>query len=898
MYTNLFNIVLLSFFLSLGSGKLYAQDIIKKNTAIPASKQTDSTKKTVSTAQNPLLTTKKENDTIKKDTVLAKKPFLDGKVKYKAEKYAKIDQKKKLITLYDNAELYYQDIELKSGIIVMDYEKNEVYAGRIKDSTGKYTQFPNFKQGANVIEPDSIRFNFKTKKALIWNSRSEQGEFRIKAAVTKKENDSVYFLKGARFTTSKDIDNPEYYFQTNKVKFIPGKKVVTGLTNMVIANVPTPIALPFAFFPMSKETSISGLILPSYNDSNQRGFSLQNLGYYFALSDNYDLTVLGDYYTNGSYGMRFESSYAKRYNFRGNVNVRFENLITSERGYPDYLKQNIYNIQWSHSKDSKSSPNSSFSASVNLGSSKYFKQSINQVNIGSNLNNTLSSSVSYSKTFNSVPQVRMSLTATHSQNTQTEEINMTLPTLQLSVDRIYPFVGKDGLKKGFFKNINLQYNLNGRNSIVTTDSLFFKPQMFRDAKIGFQHSIPLSTNFKIFKYFSASTAVNYEEIWYTKTIEKSYDTDQSKVVDKIVNGFDAFRTYSFSSSVGTTIYGTFNFGQDKRIKSIRHVMRPSVSYGYTPSFEKYYDTYSSDASGRMDKQYSRFENGIFGAPGLNNSQNIGFDLSNTFEAKVTDRDSTKTEPKKIMLLNNLNLSTSYNLNADGVTTLALAPVRVSGGTQLFENKMNVNFGATLDPYAIDNSGKRINKFNIDNGGSLFRMTSSNMTINYSLSSSGKEDKNKEKNTQSQRNGGREDDLFGTNKDLGDTRKSQFNDEDSDVVDKISEFFNSKLPWDMTFAYSLTYGNNNRENKIIGNSIMISANADITPKWKAGVSTGYDFVQNGVTFTQLRFERDLLSWRMDFNWSPFGNNANWGFFIGIKSGVLSDIKWDKRSVINR
>ncbi|HRM13493.1 MAG TPA: putative LPS assembly protein LptD, partial [Flavobacterium sp.] len=341
-------------------------------------------------------------------------------------------------------------------------------------------------------------------------------------------------LKGARFTTSKDVDNPEYYFQTSKVKFIPGKKVVTGLTNMVIANVPTPIALPFAFFPMSKETSISGLILPSYNDSNNRGFSLQNLGYYFALSDHYDLTVLGDYYTNGSYGMRFESSYAKRYKFRGNVNIRFENLISSERGYPDYLKQNIYNIQWSHSKDSKASPNSSFSASVNLGSSKYFKQSINQVNIGSNLNNTLSSSISYSKNFTSVPQVRMSLTATHSQNTQTEEINMTLPTLQLSVDRVYPFVGKDGVKKGFFKNINLQYNLNGRNSIVTTDSLFFKPQMFRDAKVGFQHSIPLSTNFKIFKYFSASTSMNYEEIWYTKTIERRYDVDQSKVVDKTI----------------------------------------------------------------------------------------------------------------------------------------------------------------------------------------------------------------------------------------------------------------------------------------------------------------------------------------------------------------------------
>ena len=898
LYTNLFNIVLISFFLSLGSSKLYSQDINKKNVSLPANKQIDSSKKVASSIKTPVVAVTKENDTIKKDSVQPKKPFLDGKVKYKANKYAKIDQKKKLITLYDKAELYYEDIELKSGIIVMDYEKNEVYAGRIKDSTGKFTQYPNFKQGANVVEPDSIRFNFKTKKALIYNSRSEQGEFRIKAAVTKKENDSVYFLKRAIFTTSKDVDNPEYYFQTSKVKLIPGKKVVTGLTNMVIANVPTPIALPFAFFPMSKETSISGLILPSYNDSNQRGFSLQNLGYYFALNEHYDLTVLGDYYTNGSYGMRFESSYAKRYSFRGNVNVRFENLISSERGYPDYSKQNIYNIQWSHSRDTKASPNSSFSASVNLGSSKYFQQSINQNNIGSNLNNTLSSSISYSKTFNSLPQVRMSLTATHSQNTQTQEINMTLPTLQLSVDRIYPFVGKDGVKKGFFKNINLQYNLNGRNSFVTNDSLFFKPQMFRDAKIGVQHSIPLSTNFKLFKYFSASTSMNYEEIWYAKTIERGYDVDQSKVVDKVVNGFAAFRTYSFSSSLGTTVYGTFNFGADKKIKSIRHVMRPSVSYGYTPSFEKYYDTYASDASGTMDKRYTRFENGIFGAPGLNNSNNLGFDLSNTFEAKVTDRDSTKTEPKKIMLLNNLNLSTSYNLDADGVNSLAFSPVRLSGGTQIFNNKMNVNFGATLDPYAIDNSGRRINKFNIDNGGSLFRMTSSNMTINYSVASKGKDDKKKDKNVQSQRNGGREDDLFGTNTDLGDARKSQFEDEEDDGVDKISEFFNSKLPWDMTFAYSLTYGNNNRENKIIGNSIMISANADITPKWKAGVSTGYDFVQNGVTFTQLRFERDLLSWRMDFNWAPFGNNANWGFFIGIKSGILSDIKWDKRSVINR
>ena len=898
LHTNLFNIVLLSIFLTIGSCKLYSQDITKNQTTLPSKNQTNSTVISVDTSKKSIAYINKESDTIKKDSIKPKKAFLEGKVKYKAENYAKIEQKKKRITLYDKAELYYQDIELKSGIIVMDYEKNEVYAGRIKDSTGFYKQYPNFKQGENIIEPDSIRFNFKTKKALIWNSRTDQGEFKVKAAITKKENDSVYFLRGARFTTSKDVDHPEYYFRTSKVKFIPGKKVVTGLTNMVIADVPTPIALPFAFFPMSKETSISGVILPSYNDSNNRGFSLQNGGYYFALDDHYDLTVSGDYYTNGSYGMRFESSYAKRYNYRGNLNFRFENLINSERGYPDYSKQNIYNFQWSHSKDSKSNPNSSFSASVNLGSSKYFKQSINQANIGSNLNNTLSSSVSYSKTFNSVPQVRMSLTATHSQNTQTEEINMTLPTLQASVDRIYPFVGKDGIKKGFFKNINLQYNLNAQNSFITKDSLFFKPEMFKDAKTGMEHTIPLSTNFKLFKYFSVSTSANYKEVWYLKTISRNFDVNQGKVVDNIVHGFDAYRTYSFSSGIGTTIYGTFNFSEKKKIKSIRHVMRPSASYGYTPSFEKYYDTYASDASGTMTKEYSRFENGIFGAPGKSNSNTLGFDLSNTFEAKITDKDSTKTEAKKIMLLNNLNLSTSYDINADGITSLKWSPVRVSGGTQLFNNKMNVNFGTTLDPYTIDNSGKRINVFNIDNGGSLFRMTSANMTLNYSLSSKKEEDNKKEKNNQGKRNGGREDDLFGTNTDLSDRRKSQFDGSEEDGEDAISEFFTAKLPWDMTFAYSLTYGNNNREKQITGNSLMISANADLTPKWKTGISTGYDFVQKGVTFTQLRFERDLLSWRMDFNWMPFGTNANWSFFIGIKSGVLSDIKWDKRSTSNR
>ncbi len=880
LYTNLFNIVLLAIFLTIGSNNSYSQDLPKKPIEIKA-------KEEQKISNNNVKEVKISTDSIKIDTLKPKKALLESKIKRTAVGYEKINQKKKQMTLYDKAELYYQDIELKSGIIVLDYEKNEIYAGRIKDSTGKYTQLPVFKQGANVIEPDSIRFNFKTKKALVWNSRTEQNEFKIKAEITKRENDSVYFMKRARFTTSADIENPEFYFQTSKVKFVPGKKVVIGTTHMVIANVPTPLIMPFAFFPMT-ETSQSGIIMPTFNDTRLRGYALQNGGYYFALSDNYDLAILGDYYTNGSYALRAETSYAKRYKFSGNINIRFENLITSERGYPDYSKSNIYNIQWSHNKDQKSNPNSRFSASVNMGSSTYFQQSINQVNNNSRLNNTLSSSISYSKTFNSVPQVNMSLTATHSQNTQTQTINMTLPSLQVNVDRIFPFAPKEGEKRGVFKNINFQYTLRGDNRIETTDSLFFKPQMFRDANTGIQHSIPLSTNFKLFKYFSASMSLNYNEVWYLKTINKKFDNQQNKVVETTVNGFDSFRTYNFSSSIGTTIYGTFNFGTKKRIQSIRHVMRPTVAYSYAPSFEKYYDTYASDGSGSIINEYTRFEKGIYGAPGNGKSNIMSFDLSNTFEAKVRDQDPTKTEPKKIMLLNNLNFHTDYNATSD---SLRWSPLRVSGGTTLFKDKMNINFATTLDPYAIDNSGRRINNFNWNNGGSLFRMTSSNMTINYSLAST---DGDETKNKQGERNGGRADDLYGTNTDFSDRRESQFNEKESSE-NKVTEFFKSKIPWDLTMAYSLTYSNNNRENKIIGNTISFSSNIELTPKWRIGASSGYDFVQKGVTYTQLRFERDLLSWRMDFNWLPFGDNTFWGFFIGIKSSVLSDIKWEKRTV---
>ena len=740
-------------------------------------------------------------DSVNNDSITKPKGLLDGIINYKAKDITSVNQKKKQIYLYNEAQVQYQDMDIQSGVITIDYANDLVYAGRIKDSLGNYSQPPVFKQGSDIVEPDSIVFNMKTKKALIWNSKTEQQGGRIISKLTKKENDSVYFVKRAKFTTSENEENPEYYFLLRKAKVVPGKKIVTGLTNMFIADVPTPIGLPFAFFPLSKKRT-SGVIFPSFGEQNNRGYFLQNGGYYFALSDYIDLATLGDYYTNGSYGLRLESNYALRYKFRGTLSFRYENLINSERGFPDYSKSVIYNLRWNQNQDSKSNPSSRFSASVNLGSSTYYQESINQLNSSNFLNNTLASSVSYSKTFQGEPQVNLSVTATHSQNTNTETINMTLPTFQGSVDRVFPFAPKTGSKKGVFQNINFQYNVRGENRIQTTDSLFFKKEMFEDAKAGVKHSIPVSTNFKLFKYFSMSTSANFDHNWTFKTIEKEYDTDTEEVVVTPVKGFDSFTTYNFSTSLGTTIYGLFDFGEDKKIQAIRHVVRPSISYNISPAFNQYYDTYevvSADGLTTDQVEYSRFEQSLFGAPGNRFSSSIGLSLSNNVEAKVRAKDSTATEPKKIFLLNSLNFSTNYNIAAD---SLNFSPVRMSGGTQLFDNKMSVNFGATLDPYALDNTNRKINEFNINNGGSLFRISSANFTMSYNLSNDsfgGDSDENDAAKNESLRSGGRADDLFGKPQDFADRRLNNSNKNDEEA--KPTDLYKYKIPWSLRLAYA-------------------------------------------------------------------------------------------------
>lgn len=880
----------------------FAQDIPKPQDSIkPTVKETALIN--IDSILVPPISEKSQDSTLT-DSIKPKKELLENIVDYHAVDYTTFNQKKQKLYLYNEAVIDYGDMNITAGSIIINYNKNTVYAKGIIDSLGGYSQKPVFTQGTNVVEPDSIIFNTETKKALIYNSKTQQGEGHVIAYLTKKENDSVYFLKDGKYTTSENEEDPEYYIKLRKAKVVPGKKIVTGLANLFVYDVPTPIGLPFGFFPQTvKQTS--GVIIPTFGEQNQRGYFLQNGGYYFAINDYVDLAVLGDYYTNGSYGMRLESTYSKRYKFRGNLGFRYENLISSERGFPDYTKSTVYNLRWSHSQDSKANPNSRFSASVNLGSSTYYRTSVNQINTGAFLNNTLSSSVSYSKTFQGEPQVNFSLTATHSQNTNTEQINMTLPTFQGSVGRMYPFVSKTGSKKGIIQNINLQYNIRGENRIQTTDSLFFKKEMFDDAKAGFQHSIPLSTNFKLFKYFSLSASGNFNEVWTFKTVDKFYDAVTKKTTSETINGFDSFRTYNFSTSLGTTIYGMFNFekeGKDPKIQKIRHIIRPSISYNINPAFDKYYETAEViNANGltageleviqqNTSLEYTRFDGGIFGAPGKNFSSSMGISVSNNIEAKVKDKDSTATEPKKVMLLNNLNFSTSYNFAGD---SLQWSPIRMSGGTQIFNNKMSINFGATLDPYALDNNNNKIDKFNIDNGGSLFRLTSANLTTSWSISSKNGDKKNKSgRNEENLRSGGRDDDLFGVSEDFANQQIN--NDEEEEEEETQSELYNYQVPWSLRIAYAVNYSNNRRQNEISSHSLMFSGDIKLSDKWSIGASSGYDLKNAGFTYTQLRFERDLMSWRMNFSWVPFSSRASWNFFIGIKSSILQDLKYEKRN----
>ncbi len=426
--------------------------------------------------------------------------------------------------------------------------------------------------------------------------------------------------------------------------------------------------------------------------------------------------------------------------------------------------------------------------------------------------------------------------------------------------------------------------MNAQNRISTTDDEFGTAEMFKNAQTGIKHDISMGTNSKLFKYATISPNFVYKDVWVFKTIRKEWDDDLEEVVNDTINGFDSYREYSASVAASTTFYGLLNFKKG-RLRALRHVVRPSVSYSYRPDFSQYYDEFQASLDPDDIREYTRFQNGVFGTPSRGLSSSIGMSVNNTLEGKVASKDPDNEEFKKIKILNNLNFSTSYNMAAD---SLKWSPLRMTAGTQMLKNKLNLNLNATMDPYAINANGTKINTFNINNGGSLFRLTNANLTGNYSISSKDV-GKNKTTSSSSERSDASNNDVDMFGKSLTDNRQEVNTKEEV----KVAKLYNLTMPWDLRLRYSLTYTNSRGENRISSNSVQVSGNLEFSPKWRVGFSSGYDFENKGITYTQLRFERDLDSWRFSFNWIPFGDRATYYFFIGIKSSALSDLKYDQR-----
>jgi lipopolysaccharide assembly outer membrane protein LptD (OstA) len=873
----------------------FSQDIPrKKKIVIPSIKKDTVIAKKVDSlgfAKRDSLLLKK-TDTIKSDSIKPKETIKDI-ITHIAKDYTIQDAKNKTVTLYNEANITYTDIDLKAGIIIIDYKKNTLFAKGIKDSTG-YTQRPVFRQGAQESEQDSLLYNFKSKRALIYGLKTQQGEMFTYGEKTKRVNDSTIYVRKIRFTTS-DKDNPDYYITTNKAKLVPGKKIIVGTSNLVLADVPTPLFLPFAYFPMS-ETSVSGFLIPAFDTgSSTRGIGFQNGGYYFAINDYVDLTLLGDAYSNGSWGVRVSSNYNKRYKFNGTFSFNFENNINGIRGFDDFSRANNFNVRWSHNQDSKASPNSRFTASVNLGSSRFFRESLNQFNVSQSQNNTFNSSINYSKNFVGTP-FNMAVTASHQQNTNTESIIMTLPSLTLNMNRIYPFAGKDGVKKNPIQKLGFNYNMQGQYLINTTDDEFFTSKMFETARAGMQHKTSTNTNIKAFRYFTLSPSANYEETWQFDYIQKNYDQTNNEVVTDTLRGFKSYREYNLGVSLSTNIYGDFSFSKG-RLKAIRHTFRPTISYTYRPDFQDRYLEQVQQSADPLDViDYTVFDNGIYGRPSGGLSNSIGISLNNVLEAKVAPKDPDSDEDdEKIMILNNLNFNTAYNIAAD---SLRWSNVTFSAGTRLFKDKLAVNLTGSLDPYQVNENGVRIDKFNPG----IFRLSNANLTANYSISSKDfeKDDKNKSANQESRNGNGANNppDTMGAQIDP----TNRFGRQDANDVGggtKETELYNSKIPWTLNLVYAATYRNNGVDPGEIGvHTLGFSGNIELSPKWKVGYSSGYDVKNGAFSFSRFNFTRDLDSWQFNFNWVPFGSNSSYTFFIGVKSSTLADLKWDKNKPPDR
>ncbi len=856
------NTFFLGLLLMLSSTNLLAQEFpVKKSFKINAKKT--KTPKKPATEVVKINTDSIARTTTPTDTIKKKSPqLLSETIPHSAEDYIKMDRKENKMYLYNQAKITYGDIDIAAGLIIIDFNKDEIYATGIKDSLGKLKQRPIFTQAGSKSTHDEMRVNFKTKKALLHNSVSEmEGNKELKyfLAYSKKENDSVIFAKDAKITTSDSIYDPEYYIHVHKMKLIPNKKIIAGYSHLVIENVPTPLGIPFAFFPIT-DTKTSGILMPVWGDDSRYGYFLQNGGYYFAISDYIDLTLQGSIYMNGSYGINTTTNYKKRYRYSGNFGFNYSNMITSERGFPNYAKNKLYKISWSHRPDRKASPNASFSASVNYSSSKFYRENVDVNYRSQQLNNTSTSSVTYTRAFTGTP-FNLTASSNISQNFNTQKVNLSLPSLRVSMRSIFPFA-KLVKGKNLLSNLNLNYNFDAKNNIQTEEENLFNKAMMDRAKSSIKQTSTISTNVTALKYFRFTFNANYNEIWNFQTLKKEWDNTENVIKKDTIKGFKTFRTYGFSASMNTTLYGLFRFKEGKKIQAIRHSITPSISFSTAPKFDQYYNDYQASSNPSDIRQYTPFEYVGTGTPNRNESRNLNFSISNDFEAKINQKDSLNPDakPKKRMLLQNLVLSTSYNMVKDSMNWGDLS---ISGTIPLFDNKMNISMRSTYSFYAKDASGNDVAVFNKAAGGSLLRFKYFNAQTGYSFSSKNKQSK-----------------------------KSSKNKNNTNTV-ASERYYNFEIPWKISFTYGITA----TDREVSSHGLTFSGYVDLTPKWHIGYRSGYDFKGKGLTNTSFTINRDLDSWTMNFSWNPinrYNNNSNsWSFFIGIKSSVLSDIKWDKR-----
>ena len=848
-------------------------------------------------------------DSLAADTTKKKEP-LDAPVIYEASDSI-VFTKEGYAHLYGEGKVNYQNIELTSAVITMNMDSSTVYATGVTDTAGVETGSPIFKDGETPYESKIMRYNFKTKKGFINSIVTQQGEGYVTSEEGKKgANDEIYMRHG-KYTTCDNHEHPHFYLRLSMAKVRPKKNVVFGPAQLVVEDVPLPIAIPFGFFPFNSSYS-SGFIMPTYGDEMNRGFYLRDGGYYFAISDQMDLKVLGEIFTKGSWGLSAASNYNKRYKFSGSFNASYLVTKTGEKNMPDYSVSKDFRIQWSHRQDAKANPNSSFSASVNFATSSYDRSSLSSLyNPQQYSQNTKASSVSYSRNF---PEIGLNISGAFNitQNTRDSSLSMTLPDVNISLNRIYPFKRKKSAgDERWYEKISLQYTGSITNSISTKDNLLFKTPLTQWEN-GMQHKIPVSATFNLFKYINIVPSFNYTERWYLRKVKQSYDaspTSRDHVKRDTINGFNRLYDYNLSLQMNTKLYGMYKplFMKSKELQ-IRHVFTPTVSYTYTPDFGKsrygYYDTYTyTDEDGEVRTvEYSPYEGAVYGYPGKNMSQNISFSIDNNIEMKMkSDKDTTGY--KKISLIDQLGASLSYDVANKKWSDLSMN-LRLKL-TKSYTFNMNASFATYA--YQFDENGNvvvgdrtewsygRFGRFQGYSGS--FSYTLNNDTFKKLFGKKDEDEKNKDNKGKEENEDEETEEETEEQNNNSNMRKTEKASVDSDG------YLAFKLPWSVSLSYSYSIREDRSKDINIKtmrypysltHSLNVSGNFKIGSRWNMTYSTGYDFTSKEMSMTTLNITRDLHCFNMSCG-LVFGPFTSYNFSIRANSSMLTDaLKWDQRS----